>query len=184
MTKSITAVVLAALMTTSVGCVTTGAGAKIPGTSTPPRLSVETLKRNEYTVLGPVTGKARFKYSTFLRFFRTQDPKDPTFDETLFERPMAEAGGILDMLGIGKILSFLTADHLPNVKEQAEARAIHDALNKLPEADTLITPRFEWTWKTNDYIFGADYEAEVTVRGKAIAIKTGDMPYTQMYMPK
>lgn len=182
---------LALLLSLATGCSYTGSGARIPLTSTPTNLSVETLKRNEYVVLDAVEGQARFKYSTFLHFFKTQDPKNPTFDETKYQVSAIEQAGLVGGIfaGISSTFRSITSlffgtEILPdNVREQAEARAAHDALNKMPDADTLISPRFNWDWKIHDYFFGADYEATVTCRGKAIRIKTGDLPYTQMFTP-
>ena len=191
--KALAGLALFTILTIPVGCTHTGSGARIEPTAPPARLNVETLKRNEYTILDTVEGQSRFKYSTFLHFFKTQDPKTPEFDETLWKVSSVQDAGLLGGI-LGAISGFTSSitglifgqETLPDkVRDQAEARAIHDALNKIPDADTLISPRLNWEWKIRDYVFGADYEATVTARGKAISIKTGEMQYTPVgYWPQ
>ncbi|MFC1707993.1 hypothetical protein ACFL59_14455 [Planctomycetota bacterium] len=171
--------VLALLAMVAPGCSTTGAGASIHQTSKPPSLTIETLKRNEYIVLDTVEGKAKFKYSQFFFFFRTQDPASPVYDETLSATRATRPQGIFDIIG-GLLSGFLPTRSLKDVQDEAKSRALHDALNKIPDADTLIMPRWDWDWREYDYILGLDIEATVTCRGKAIKIKTGELPYTPL----
>ncbi|MEE8143537.1 MAG: hypothetical protein V3T77_10595 [Planctomycetota bacterium] len=50
----------------------------------------------------------------------------------------------------------------------AQNMALYDALSKIPEADFLLTPRFNWAWKES----GKSFQVSATVRGKAVRIKT------------
>ena len=50
----------------------------------------------------------------------------------------------------------------------AQSMALYNALSKTEDADLLLTPRYDWTWRQK----GKRFEVSATVRGKAVRIKT------------
>ncbi len=119
-------------------------------------VTMEPLKRSDYVILGDVEGTARYEQGKFIIGSKSYDAKFNNFG----------------VQGI-KIPAYRDFDEL----EQA---AIYDALSKIPEADFLISLRFEKTYvltrtDTNlGLVASRRHESAevIKVRGKAIKIKT------------
>jgi hypothetical protein len=105
-----------------------------------PKIAIEGLKRNEYQILGEVEGNATAR-SAFFGIVKW-GPNE----------------------GVGNDLPGAFA----TVKERAYAAAAYDAISKVPDADSLLEPRWNAkTWSVPGLYAGAT----VTVKAKAIRVK-------------
>ena len=146
------------------GCRSTGGGRSIPGIQAPAEITLNSLSRSEYSVLGQVEGAAEYGGGGFL-FWSWYD------DNVVDQSGMAVAEG-----GERRGGFFLPGGGSPIY--QTMRRAINDALSKIAEADMLLTPRFHWTWRRSASplwgFFYRSFRVEVTVRGRAIRLKTDE----------
>ncbi len=55
----------------------------------------------------------------------------------------------------------------------AKDRAMYNALEKIPNADAVLEPRFKWSCTYTDNFFTSSETCTVTVKGKAISINEG-----------
>lgn len=143
------------------GCETSRGFREIEGAKLGNYVEFRSLSRNQYTVRGNVVGKAQFVRT------RVLFPFSP-FTSFTFGRL-----GLTDKTNEGVIHgfpgSFTPLSPLDYTKEQA----VYNALEKIPDADLLLQPRFSWKCKMTQYFFGSSETCTVTVKGKAISINEG-----------
>jgi len=136
----------AAVLLTAIGC--TSMRTKIPGVHYPEEISLAQLDREDYEVLGNVTGEGSASYTGLWPI--------PIF---FFSKSDQESGKANNWkIGLGN-----------PVESMARDVAVYKALQSIPEADLLIEPRYH----TKSVNYGIWYtKMWVTVTGKAIRIKT------------
>jgi hypothetical protein len=106
-------------------------------------IHVEPLKRSEYRVLGPVTGKCTVTW---------EPGKGLVDDEGTLVNPSTNKGLMIDPVAVAKDL------------------AQYRALKSMPNADALIAARFRYEYSTERNAGAVVTKLEMTVIGKAIEI--------------
>ena len=178
------ALILAVLLVS--GCASQK-GAGIPGISIGENLNLKPLERAEYEVLGPATGKASVAVNTLFPlpiawfsgdyscdvfginenrpYGQISFPVTSVFNATPGSTSASASYTKRPDLNIGFV--FWTLDPGYKAKEAAVFRAIES----VPGADAIISPRF---YVEINRMFFWHKRVCVTVKGKAIKIKTDD----------
>jgi hypothetical protein len=157
------------------GCATAGKVSTIPGVPAPASRGLKPFERDEYSVLASVEGKACMEDTCLVGFcWRTPDQKDADqlegrVNADLNNAPQAENWGPLDFLR-----RLFAGPQLSSTTLRAQAVAYYRAIEAVPNADELIAPRAAVDEQTFDALIYSNAKSCVTVRGKAIRIKTDD----------
>jgi hypothetical protein len=157
------------------GCATAGKVTTIPGVPAPASRGLKPFERDEYSVLASVEGKACME-DTCLIGICWKTPDQPNADQLegrinadLSNAPQSENWGPFDF-----IRRLFAAPESSSTTLRAQAIAYYRAIEAVPNADTLIAPRAAVDEQTFDALIYAHSRSCVTVRGKAIHIKTDD----------
>lgn len=130
-------------------------------------LDFRSLSRKDYTVRANVMGKATVTKTNFLGFTYYSFGV-PGLTE---KRDSGAIHGI-EMEDAPKNIPIPFAPGDPAL-EYAKDQAIYNALDKIPDADVLLQPRFSWKCTANWAVIYTTSSCEVTVKGKAITINEG-----------
>jgi len=141
---------LSMIIMTLAGCSTTHQ-ARIPGVVYPDELALEPLTRDQYVVLGTVEGRGVASYTGLwpIPIFWFDDEGKGAKTSSGWK------------IGFGGNIE----------KNRAKAAAVYNALQKVPEADLLLEPRFQLTVHTRGIWYS---RVEAIVIGKAVRIKTDE----------
>jgi len=163
------------LLALDVGCATAGKVSTIPGVPAPASRGLKPFERDEYSVLASVEGKACMEDTCMVGIcWRTPDQKDADqlegrLNADLGNAPQAENWGPFDFLR-----RLFAAPEASSTTLRAQAVAYYRAIEAVPTADELIAPRAAVDEQTFDALIYNHSRSCVTVRGKAIHIKTDD----------
>lgn len=146
------------------GCSTTSKVTAIP------IMDVTTkLARADYVVLGTATGQACAEENCFLGSC-TKKASTPGDELLSFE------GGRSKGPGIPPFLAFILGtppEEGPSRSEIAESIAMYKAIDSVPNADAMLSPRFESETTEDGFPFiTQNTKSCVTVKGKAIHVKS------------
>jgi hypothetical protein len=157
------------------GCATAGKVSTIPGVPAPASRGLKPFERDEYSILASVEGKACMEDTClFGACWTTPDQKDADqlegrVNADLSNAPQSENWGPFDFL---RRLFASPAQSTTTLR--AQAVAYYRAIEAVPNADELIAPRAAVDENTFDALIYSNARSCVTVRGKAIHIKTDD----------
>jgi hypothetical protein len=159
----------AALLCTA--CSTTAKVSTIPGMEMTTK-----LKRSDYIVLGTATGQACAQEECF--FGSCNKTATVAGEELLDGRAQSE--NLRDVntqqLDLGPLAFLLgTGNPGPTGNEIAEKIALYKAIESIPDADAILSPRFDGETSENSIpFFSRTVKSCVTVKGKAVRVKSDE----------
>lgn len=155
-----------AALATSGACTTTANVMTLPGIG----VNARELDRSDYVVLGDAEGKACVEESCILGMFCSVNSDASSVATERVE-------GRLDTTDVqtsapGVLLPFAPAAGTEGNRSAAEDAALFKAIESVPDADALLTPRKSMDLTTNDNFFMRSQKACVRVFGLGIRLKT------------
>jgi hypothetical protein len=159
------------------------------------------FSRYEYVILGEVTGEGRVERKLIEEgekpagSNRTEIMVDPDTKEDAFRTyyiyeydrsygTWGDEGNInIDTIGDNK-MSLSDERSVRHMETIAARIALYNALEKLPEVDAILLPKYEFSYEVEDLIYGKEMiidrdvkAVSAVVRGKAVKIKTDEELY-------
>jgi len=134
-------------------CTSTKKYNEIGGATLAINMNFSNLKRKDFKVLTLAEGKSTVKYDRVL-FWSSFDFGENT--EKGFVKGFSSPS-----VSHGEALAY------------ANDRALYNALEKIPNADAVLEPRFSWDCQYSNSFFAIRETCTVTVKGKAISINEG-----------
>jgi len=165
-------------------------GTGIPGINMGKNLEFQPLERSEYEVLGPAEGKASVTINSLfplpIVWYSGDYSRDPLwFNENMkygkvsspvtsalqpqLDSPVKRPDLDVGFVGGGGPIDMLFTYILPDPGLKAKEAAIFRAIESVPDADAIISPRF-YVEREKRFIWHE--RVTVTVKAKAIRIKT------------